>query len=640
MSRLTQRKRVALVAGLLAAVPAAALTVSTLRRAPAAAEDHDPAPPAAVPSPAALEATADRGEPDWSFRFDAIDLVTLDLVGVPPELPQHLHVRVVPGTPTRLLPVYVPRHLSLPSSPGDEKATVDVIEALYHPQLAPALRAALDAKYGKGWKAAEPVGNQATVSLWLDDNGEKVTLGEALFNRYADQKERSVTFALNSGAAERAKAAGPRNLGLRFSENYRGKYKFLDLEATASSLAQAGHSLQNLLESDPQGRKARLVVGVGGGINQKRSLQQYVGRQVSLDIVGRQGRELNPRLLDGLLDKLFAAQQQEIKLGHENDQTVVTFVFQDGLKATATLGTFKGMRDYAKKEAHDKSDQSQRGKTHVRNSGGVKGEANVVPILTQVKTDITWNNENDRDWAKTDKVEAYRLAEILKTIDADIPVAALDAKQLQTVASRTESEFKVGLGTFQDGQKTVVHDLSMQSLLASAAPKKVKTQKEVDEEALAAVAKEVKLAQEQLDQACKGRDAIRADNKVHEDRLTALKAELSGATASFQAADANYSAASAEYDKACANTPIIGQTPEGRDYFARHFKLTELGDIAGARHAHMDFLDKEVKARDADLQPARAKLAEAEKKCAALDADLKKRVAKMEALEVRIRHQP
>src|SRR5262249_6278594 len=153
------------------------------------------------------------------------------------------------------------------------------------------------------------------------------------------------------------------------------------------------------------------------------------GRQVSLEIVGRQGRELNPRLLDSLLDKLFAAQQQEVKLGHENDQTVITWVFQDGLKATATLGTFKSLKDYAKKETQDKSDQSEREKTHELRSGSVDVDTTIGPILSKNKTKVTWHNENDRDWAKTDKVEAYRLDEILKTIDADIPVAALDAKQ-------------------------------------------------------------------------------------------------------------------------------------------------------------------------------------------------------------------
>src|SRR5262249_36103147 len=303
-------------------------------------------------------------------------------------------------------------------------------------------------------------------------------------------------------------------------------------------------------------------------------------------------------------------------------------------------GTFKSLKDYAKKETQDKSDQSEREKTHELRSGSVDVDTTIGPILSKNKTKVTWHNENDRDWAKTDKVEAYRLDEILKTIDADIPVAALDAKQLQNVASRTESEFKVGLGTFQDGQKTLVQDLSMQSLFASPAAKKAKTQEEVDKEALEAAEEAVKKAREQLDKACEKREAIRVDNKVHEDRLAALKAQLPGVTANWQAADSNYSDASARTQEAYDR--MLFKNNDLWNHWANHFKLTELGATSGAWGAFKTFLDNEVQARETDLQPARAKLVEAEKNCEKLKVDLDKAEADLRVLKLKqqIKHRP
>jgi hypothetical protein len=366
-----------------------------------------------------------------------------------------------------LLPVYIVKELKLPEKPVDGQAAVlTLCDALYHPEMEAAIRKAMDAKFGKDkWDYGTPIDDRARVTLWVKSADEHIPLTEARFAREADQATLTISFPGDSEMSKRLAKTDPSQLGITFAETYRGRFRELDLTATVQVSSIAAAAFQNKLDSVPEGGRATLLVMIGGGVEQKLAAEQYFARKVAVEVLTREGKEVNQTFLDGIVGKLFANLQDEVNLAKQRDDTVVTFLFSNGLKATASIGTFKGIKDQLRTEAARIAEYANSESSKDRSKRDVEtgGSFGYGPLSASGNLNVRWEDEKERAHSRSQKMETRDVLDMAKAIEGELPVAVLNARQFQTLTSRAASELNFNLGTFRDGRKTLTFRQSFQA---------------------------------------------------------------------------------------------------------------------------------------------------------------------------------
>jgi hypothetical protein len=584
-------------------------------------------PPAKTGIPPAKSAGEFAG---FTFLKDRPDDEFLDF---PMEAPaglvgKRLQVRVTEsGGRTWLLPVYVVQDVRLPAA-GGTTATVVLADALYHPEFERAVSAAMKVKFGNNWSKAVPVDNRVAATLRVTVGDEEAPLATVRFKREAAKKQLTLTFPLDSAAAKRLATAPRESIGLTFEETYRGRFTDAEVVATATVTSTAATNFVNNLRPDARGQTATLLVSIGGGVDQQVSVRSAFARQVGVEVWTKEGTSPNPTLVDNLVTKLFAGITEEKSLGDKPNEQVVTFLTANGLKATASLGTFRELKDQWKKERESGTKSADSGSEKDRTKRSGEAEASGFQVFS-AKVKFEAEDERERTWVTSRENQARALDEVMKGISGELPLAVLSADQVQKIASRADSVQTVTTGSFRDGRKAMRHPQSLAEAFevveARAAPK---SEAEKRRDALAKTTADLDAARKAAAAALTARDAVSADNKPHEDRLPGLQRQAAGAKAAAaaesQAIDAYVAGRPREVKLPGA---VITYDPDKDQALqARRRALAGQQQAAAA-------LEAEAAALEKNLVSMRAKLAAAEKAVADAKSEVVRLEAKKAALE-------
>jgi hypothetical protein len=488
----------------------------------------------------------DRSEADFCLIETSPKEPWLD---VPGELPvgfpsKRIQVRI--ANDRWLLPVYFVKELRIPERPGpDAPVVLQLSDALYHPEYQAAVKGAMDAFLKGSWKAGMPIGNQVLVTLFTEIDGEQVELAAGKFTRGPGRPEPTVKLRVHAGSAETLAKIDPKDLGLAFREVYRGRFRSVDLEATVTISGEAGVAFQNMLGTDTNGQRATMLMAVGGGVEQKFAAQQMFRRRVAVAVMKREGREVNEALLDKVIERLFSGLQEEVKWGQLKDDQAVTFLLGQGLKATASIGSIKGLKSQSKQERDRLFEQEkERFVKHKLKLGGDTSFGMFQMFDGKLKLDYEKEEEDKKH--DRHKEQTHALDEMMKHIEADLPVAVLNAKQLQTLATRSESELKFDMGTFADGRKTL---LSVQFLAGPlAARAKPRTEAERRRDAEVKLVQAIEAVRARLALFLAERDRLAGENKPHEERLDCLGKQVAAARADISLAQQALDAANVKVE--------------------------------------------------------------------------------------------
>ncbi|MBX9623628.1 MAG: hypothetical protein K2X82_07420 [Gemmataceae bacterium] len=610
---------------LLASLPLLALAVGVFRVPGARADDP--------PAKADTSGTKPGGEfAGFTFVKDRPDDEFLDFPkDAPPDLAgKRLQVRVTEsGGRKWVLPMYVVQNVRVPG-PGETAATVVLTDALYHPEYERAVATAMTAKYGRDWSKAVPIDNRVATILRLTVGDDEVPLSTYRFKREVGRPDGRIdlTFPLDPTAAGRLAAAPRGSVGLTFEETYRGMFTEAELRATATVASTAATNFVNNFRPDARGQRATLLVSIGGGVDNRVSVRSQFTRHVAAEVWTKEGTSPNSTQVDAMVTKLFAGVTEEKSLGDKPNEAVVTFLTANGVKATASLGTYKGLKDQWKKETDSlKEDESARA-WEQRRKRAVEGKGWGVEAKFEME---------DED--KTSAMDRFKrqfraMDEVMKSIDGELPVAVLSADQVQQVASRADSVLTVTTGSFRDGRKAMRHPQS----LAEAFPK---SESEKRREALAKASAELAAAREARAVAATARDAVAAENKPHEERLDGLKkraAEASGAVASAaKAVKEREEEVRQDFENRSKNS-VVKVKPEFKEQHIRRLieqdgRKAELDAALKTHTRTAETWAAEVATNDKTLAPMRNKLATAEKAVADAKAEVTRLEAKKAALE-------
>ncbi len=250
------------------------------------------------------------GESDFHVDVQAIKEFFLQLpVPLPPEFPERrIKVRVQDvGDKKLLLPIYVIKDVKiLDDAVAGPRVSVAILDAINHPGMEDAIHDAMDKQIGKDkWVPVMPIHNSVGVGLWINSNGEEVPLAVGHFSRATGQYVIKMSFKIDAPAHPMLKDADLSELGLSFSETYHGRFQKDNLNATLNVASDYALTFKNLLSSDPTGQKATLLVTIGGGVDQTLAVQNYFTRRVAIEVRRLEGSQVNPSLINHLIDKLF-----------------------------------------------------------------------------------------------------------------------------------------------------------------------------------------------------------------------------------------------------------------------------------------------------------------------------------------------
>jgi len=308
-----------------------------------------------------------------------------------------------------------------------------------------------------------------TVFLNADVEGKLIPLQARTFTRSPGKKLISVKFEVHGPANEVLRKTNPKDLGVSFAERYYGQYRTNDLEATLENVSNAAYALSNQIGSDPRGSKAALLVCFGGTVDQKAATRQLVQRSLSLEVSIRQGKEVNPALVERVVTALFDL-TKEIKLSDmKEEKEVMTVLLSNGAKMTAAIGTFKRMAKDIKKEVEEKKEATDAisGKNRMKYERDVtfEGGFNYLGIGGNAGGGVRYMEENDVESAisRTRNSASRDLQQLAQAIEGELPVAALTLGQLQALKAAKVDKTQFVLSTFVHGQKTLTHTYSFQN---------------------------------------------------------------------------------------------------------------------------------------------------------------------------------
>lgn len=451
-------------------------------------------PPAAVGGQLALPG-------DFVPRASAIVTKTIGFeaaLGLPDWLVgRTVDIRVVPGvTPVRVLPVYVIKEVTaealqfkliqkdkltgpLPTfgtdgTPQPPKVHVVLFDAMTDSAVQKFVTAKLNADSpGLGnFVIVPPEANEVAVGLSVAFAGNKIRLGETNFTRAGGQFQHHLEFKIDPSSAGLLVAQPTGNFRLDFAEDYAGLFSKDELVVTAKFTRQAFVQFQNTILKNHPATEPVVMVRFGGGARQDTAFRQYLQTVSEIDVQIARDTVLSPQVIEAAVNDAIKAGNLQFtefrKIGAEKDDKLLTFVFGNGMTVRGSLGTFRKISKDDKAlleklmESRDTWDIAREyfGKLKVDAEGGalfglVKGKGGID----------TEFGVKRRDTGSTERKDMSKeVRELFQTVEGELPVVALDVKQLQKAATAQVDVSKLVLGTFVPGRQTLLHNISFQTL--------------------------------------------------------------------------------------------------------------------------------------------------------------------------------
>jgi hypothetical protein len=358
----------------------------------------------------------------------------------------HLFARVMTGRKNKMgvLPVTMIKEgteiVRKDGHPALVRVPID--DCFYDPGCGRAIESAVEAAVKKefgtatSWEKVETIGDTFSVSLLVNKGTRRVGVPVQLI-REMGRAEHLLEFPLPEGDAELTDLS-PLDISLEFDFPVLVKYLKDDIDATATLAKKISFSFVNKMSSSTEGQRPVLFVATGGKADQSLILEQIVLNNITVTAHVREGSGITPdaSLLSMVLGKMFEGIHLEtVQLAQQHQDVVVNFVLPNGTPHSATLATWRGIRDEWRNAA-----------THDQNTA--KNLSNEVEGSALSSSDIT---------------------EIVKALDCDTTAASmLTVEQTQMLATHCGASYELNLGQFRRGEAVFHHRISLQALTSTA----------------------------------------------------------------------------------------------------------------------------------------------------------------------------
>jgi hypothetical protein len=238
----------------------------------------------------------------------------------------------------------------------------------------------------------------------------------------------------------------PRELFLQVEYGVHAKFSRKLVVAECARISSAAIKLGDELTSKAgKGPSLVSVVGLGGGVNSKKTLADFMRSKIHGSIGIRAGFTPPSTIVEGLLDFVCNSVIHEVKLSGESKNQLLAVVLGNHL-LISPVGSLKAELQQIKKavEAQDKSSNSE--STNIE-SGFKVG---IGPISAGHDNAIAKMSSQELDQFRSS------LNDILKSVEGDLPsVVALDVNQLSTFDSLQSGAQSIDVSEFDTGLATI-----------------------------------------------------------------------------------------------------------------------------------------------------------------------------------------
>jgi len=256
-----------------------------------------------------------------------------------------------------------------------DQLAVRVRDCLNDPVVKRVIEEQLRAKYtGDALQLVVPSKQDLQVGLYINSNGRREVIASQTVSRATGQRYLPLKpFPLDDAAIAQLQGERVKFAGLVFAAPFYGKFAQNDLTVTSTVSRTLVQKFKSALSSDPRGQKATLLVAFGGTVDQEVAIQHMVKSEARVQISIRKGASVAPELLKSIIDSVFAGLSEGKKFDASMEREVVTFVFSNGMRATAAIGTFKNLSDEEKKEFKRKIERTDYDKSVLDGKVKVEG---------------------------------------------------------------------------------------------------------------------------------------------------------------------------------------------------------------------------------------------------------------------------
>ncbi len=129
------------------------------------------------------------------------------------------------------------------------------------------------------------------------------------------------------------------------------------------------------------------------------------------------------------------------------------------------MGTFKTIVDKLKKEA-DKLKETANSlstKDQTKNEVDVSGNFSFLGIGGGGANTVKWEKLKEQSSSESLKLQSHDFVDMAKAIEGELPVAVMNASQLQELNTRANDVTTIDIGTFTNGQAALTFPLSFQA---------------------------------------------------------------------------------------------------------------------------------------------------------------------------------
>jgi hypothetical protein len=394
-------------------------------------------------------------------------------------------VRVITTiAPVGILPVYVVKEASLKPAAFDDtgklltppSVRIEVVDLMASKAGFDAVVAELTATDPKFARVVvlPPERGEVRADLQVEFNGKKPTLGSTRFSRSSGGISHRLDFPIQSPQLFRNVALAERRLNefrVQFAEDYAGYFQKNDLEVTTTFVSQAITLFKNQVTRGNPPDQPVVFVRFGGAVNQSLQIRQLLVAMSETNIRMAKDAVLPDTLVNVVLNKALDAANLKLaddrKLTSADNDKLLTFVLGNGMSLQATLGKFKTIKEEDRKQMErnmsrmESWDKSREDLTKI----GVKVEASAFELFSggmEINTERHRKTNNigsdEREDFSKDVIELFR------TVEGELPVVALDVKQLTNAENAKVDVSKVVFGSFVLGRRSLTHDVSLQGV--------------------------------------------------------------------------------------------------------------------------------------------------------------------------------
>jgi hypothetical protein len=223
---------------------------------------------------------------------------------------------------------------------------------VYGVELGEKVLAFVKSKYGgEGWKWEVPEIDDEKWEIQLRIRTRDVALGKMQtlkLDTEAKEGGYTLAFRLSEQQAALYEKSSPGDISVRVSNFYPAQVVQTDFSITTRMLDRSARTFMNRMKARPDGPAPKWIIPVGGSVEQRMDVSDFAYLSVILEVARYESGKIDTNLLVKALELAFHVFKEQFRgeaLAEQKEDTLVSFVLENGFRMTTALNEYNKLYD-------------------------------------------------------------------------------------------------------------------------------------------------------------------------------------------------------------------------------------------------------------------------------------------------------